>query len=205
MPSRNVLKSYTSDAYYHIYNRGVAKQVIYHDDEDYRVFLNLFKRYLSPEPIQDKKGRVYNHLAFRIELLSYCLMPNHFHILVYLHDPNSATTLLKSVSGAYTTYYNKKYERVGPLFQSRFKASRILHDDYLQHITRYIHMNPKNYIEWVYSSLNNYRGRRKTDWLNAQRMIDIFDGTSEEYMKFLTDYESNKTSLQELKPYLANK
>lgn len=61
MPSRNIVKLFMADQYYHVYNRGAGKQAIYHDDEDYAVFLNLFKRYLDIEPHTDKKGREYEH------------------------------------------------------------------------------------------------------------------------------------------------
>lgn len=206
MPSRNVLKQYVPDAYYHVHNRGVAKQAIFHDDEDYKVFLNLFKRYLDTEPTKDKKGREYEHLRDKIELLAYCLMPNHFHLLIYINETNSTgvTTLLRAVTGAYTVYYNKKYNRVGSLFQGCFKASHILRDNYLLHISRYIHMNPKNYTKWPYSSLADYQGTRSTAWLNAGRIMGLFEGNEAKYKEFLVDYEGNKQALEEIRSELAS-
>lgn len=135
MPARNIVKKYSPDSYFHIYNRGVAKQTIYHDEEDYAVFMNLLKRYLDIEPHADRSGRLYEHLRDDIELLTFCLMPNHFHLLVYLHDEDSATKLLRGVCTAYTLYYNRKYNRVGTIFQGRYKASRITSDSYLEHIS----------------------------------------------------------------------
>src|SRR5690349_16275253 len=140
MPSRNILRQFVPDACYHVYNRGVSRQTIFHESEDYAVFLNLLKRYLDVEPIRDPKGREYSSLRGEVELLAYCLMPNHFHLLFYLHEPDAITRLMRAVTGAYTIFYNKKYKRIGPLFQSRFKASHILDEAYLLHISRYIHM-----------------------------------------------------------------
>lgn len=203
MPSKNIIKIFAPEQYYHVYNRGVGKQVIYHDDEDFSVFLNLLKRYLDIEPHKDKKGREYEHLRDQVELLAYCLMPNHFHALVYIHDEQAMTKLLRAVCGAYTVYYNKKYDRVGHLFQGAYKASRIDDDAYLQHISRYIHINPKDYKSWPWSSLSAYQGKKQIDWVQPNRITELFNGPSE-YMDFLSDYEGYKISLDELKGQLAD-
>lgn len=204
MPSRNVLKQYVPDTYYHAYNRGVSKQVIYHDEEDYAVFLNLLKRYLDEQPHTDIKGREYEWLRGQVELLAFCLMPNHFHMLFYLQEPDAVTRLMQSVTGAYTIYYNKKYDRVGPLFQSRFKAARILNESYLMHISRYIHMNPDNYKSWSYSSLEDYLGNRHTGWLQHQRITEIFKEQRIDYRVFLSDYEDYKAVLEDVEAQLAS-
>lgn len=205
MPSRNTIKSFASDNYYHVYNRGVAKQVIYHDDEDYAVFLNLLKRYLDIESHTDRYGRTYDEMRDQVELLAYCLMPNHFHLLFYLHDEQAITKLLRAVCSAYTNFYNIKYKRVGTLFQGKYKASCITSDGYLQHISRYIHLNPKDYLEWPYSSLNAYLGKQKINWLQPDRVIDLFEGGQKEYLGFIKDYEAHKIALDDIKYELADK
>lgn len=202
MPSRNVLKVYVADGYYHIYNRGVNKQDIFIDNDDYRVFLNLFKRYLDDWPHKDKNGREYEWLHDQIILTAYCLMPNHFHLLIMQKKSNMMTQLLRNVCTSYTRYFNKKYKRVGPLFQSRYKASYITNDSYLQHISRYIHLNPKNYKNWDYSSYKYYLGKAKTAWINPQPILDLFEGDS--YYSFVTDYEDHKKMLDEIKAELAD-
>jgi putative transposase len=145
MPSRNILKIDIPHSYYHVYARGGSRQTIYNDAEDYSVFLNLFKRYLSKEPIKDPAGRKYPHFAESIELLAFCLMPNHFHILLYQHDEKTISSLMRGLMTSYSRYFNKKYNRSGPLFESRYKSSRISDDAYLMHISRYIHLNPKRW------------------------------------------------------------
>lgn len=204
MPSRNILKTYAPDCYYHIYNRGVAKQTIFHDEEDFAVFLNLLKRYLDIYPHKDNKGREFEHLRGRIELLAYCLMPNHFHLLALLHDPSALTKLLRSICTAYTGYYNKKYKRVGTLFQGRYKATIISSDSYLQHISRYIHLNPKDYSSWPYSSYKAYLGKQTITWLQQERIMELFDSSPKKYEHFLADYENYKESLSQIKYELAN-
>lgn len=202
MPSRNLEKIYLNEAYYHLYNRGVDKQAIFRDKEDYVVFLNLLKRYLDNEPTKDKKGREYDWLHDEAELLSYCLMPNHYHLLIYQHEPEAMTRLLRRVITSYTTYFNDKYQRVGYLFQSRFKASMITRDDYLQHISRYIHLNPANYKDWEFSSLDYYLGKKKTGWIRPSRILDLFP-SNKTYENFVADYAGHKAVADELEKELA--
>jgi putative transposase len=201
--SRNSRKIYLQNTHYHLYNRGVNKRSLFLDDEDYLVFLNLFKRYLSRKPEVDYKNREYPWLYNDIELLAFCLMPNHFHLLVYQLEEDAIKRLVKNVCGTYTIYFNKKYRRIGPLFQDRFKASMILDEEYLYHISRYIHLNPKNYLEWPYSSMHFYTGQKKAEWLQPHRILELFKDP-EDYLLFVKDYEDQKQILDEIKTSLAN-
>lgn len=202
MASKNRLKDYVDDSYYHVYNRGVNKRKIFLDSDDYAVFLNLLKRYLSKKPVKDNKQREYDWLYERLELLAFCLMPNHFHLLVYQHDEQAMTRLMRGVMTSYTTYFNKKYKRIGPLFQDRFKASRITEDPYLLHISRYIHLNPSSYKTWEFTSLPYYMSEKNAEWVRPERILDLFEKNS--YAKFVSDYESHKKVLDDLKHELAN-
>ncbi|HEY4714156.1 MAG TPA: hypothetical protein VIH30_07975, partial [Aquirhabdus sp.] len=83
MPSKHVVKEYAPDSYYHIYSRGVEKRQIFLDEKDFAVFLNMLKRYLSPVGAFDLSRREYPNFANQIELNAYCLMQNHFHLLIY--------------------------------------------------------------------------------------------------------------------------
>lgn len=203
MPSRNVLKIDLPDSYYHIYARGASRQEIFREPADYYVFLELFRRYLSPEEIKDSAGIPYAKLNEDIELLCYCLMPNHFHLLVYQVNDRAMQRLMRGVMTAYSRYFNKKYNRSGGLFESRYKASRISSDEYLMHITRYIHLNPKQWRDYTYSSLNLYIKQNDTDWLHEQRILDLFSSRSA-YLEFVQDYEAVKESLALIKSELAD-
>lgn len=202
MPSRNVVKLYDTDAYYHVYNRGVEKRTIFLDSSDYAVFVHLLRRYLSQEPELDRFGRKYGKLYDDVSLVAFCLMPNHFHMLIYQHDVEGVTRLMRAVAGSYTRYFNRKYERVGTLFQGVFKASRITDDAYFEHITRYIHLNPEDYLGWDWSSLSFYLGYREVDWIHPGTAADT-DG-SEKYLHFLEDYRSYQSTLDEVHSLLAD-
>lgn len=198
MPSRNTVKQYDTYTYYHVYNRGVAKQAIFIDKEDYAVFLSLLKRYLGEAPALDKKGREYEWLANDIVVAAFCLMPNHFHILVYQIELGAVTRLLRAVCGTYTVYFNKKYTRVGSLFQGIFKASMIRHDAYLVYISRYIHRNPALYWEWEWSSLPYWTGERVAGWIHPELLMDMTPKAYREFMSDNPDYEATHEAVEML-------
>lgn len=203
MSSRNVLKVDIADSYYHIYGRGGSKREIFLEDADYWYFLELFRRYLSPEEIRDSAGMPYAKLDDDIDLLCYCLMPNHFHLLVYQINAGGMQRLMRGVITAYSRYFNKKYDRSGQLLESRYKASMINSDAYLMHITRYIHLNPKQWQTYPYSSLELYAHPHTNDWLQEGRILELFNSRSE-YMTFVEDYESVKESFDLIKDELAD-
>lgn len=115
------------DSYYHIYNRGHNKQPIFLNYKDYmRYFLRL-KEYLT---------------KYSMSLIAYCLMPNHIHLLLKQEKDTTIDKFIHRLHTAYTMYFNKKYNRFGAAFQGRFKAIKIESDEYLLHLSRYIHLNP---------------------------------------------------------------
>lgn len=203
MPSRNVLKVDVADSYYHIYARGASKKDIFLEDIDYVFFLSLLKRYLSHERITNSVGIPYEKLSDDIELLTYCLMSNHFHLLVYQIQEGAMQRLMRGVMTAYSRYFNSKYRRSGSLFESRYKASRIANDAYLMHISRYIHLNPKKWADYPYSSLRFYRPHQPLDWLSPEKILDMFP-SSDAYYEFVADYEEAKEKLAFIKHELAN-
>jgi putative transposase len=203
MPGRNLIKEYGADQYYHIYSRGVNKQLVFEDKQDYAYFLGLLKRYLSDTPAQNSAHMAYPWYGERLELLAYCLMPNHFHLLIYQSDAMAMTEFMRSLITSYGMYFNKRHGRVGPVFQSRYLASNIDSDNYLEHISRYIHLNPKNWVTYEYSSLAYYQGKSAA-WVKPDKIIAIFNDDPLEYRKFLEDYESHKQILDELKFELAH-
>lgn len=197
MPAKNSLKIFAENTYYHIYNRGVEKRNIFIDNQDYEVFLHLLKYYLSEKnealthPIElvaptDKpiRPRPLRNLNKEIDLIAYCLMPNHFHLLVKQNTKNGITKLTRSVSTTYALYFNRRYKREGTLFQGRYKAVIIKNDSYLLHLSRYIHLNPLTLMtrtdlviwpHWPYSSYNYYLGTKKADWVKPEIILKFFE------------------------------
>ena len=192
MPSRNSIKDYVPSSYYHVYNRGVEKRLIFLDEDDYAVFMAYLRRHLDAPESDGIKIRRHAHYD-SLEMVAYCLMPNHFHLLLYVGDePRQLASFMQSVCTAYSMYFNKKYNRVGHLFQGRFKASRIIKDDYLQHISRYIHLNPVDYLEWPWSSLPIYLNKESTNWVHPDRVRSMVTGG---YLSFVEEYVDQKRIL----------
>jgi putative transposase len=188
MPSRNSIKQYAPNSYYHVYNRGVAKLPIFLDDHDKEYFLHLLKRHLDPTDTSTDRFQTPYKKFDDVKLLSYCLMHNHFHLLIYQIEPMALADFMKSILTAYTMYFNKKYKRVGHLFQGRFKASLILDDAYLLHITRYIHLNPYKYRTYTWSSYGYYIGQKKSHWMHPELILSLFRDVKD-YSAFVHDYE----------------
>lgn len=204
MSSKNRIKQYASDSYYHVYNRGVNKKVIFNTPKDYAVFLNILKRHLGSEVQKDSSGRPYDKFGDSIELLAFCLMPNHFHMYVYQSEDDRAIELfMRKVITAYVMYYNRKHNRIGPLFQDRYKASLIDNEAYFQHISRYIHRNPMNYRDYEWSSLPYYLGNRQADWVKPAKIMGLFENPYD-YSKFLDDIDDVFDSEDIVKVYLAD-
>lgn len=205
MPGRNLLRSHAPDGYFHVYNRGVNRRVIFKDAQDYQFFEGLFARHLGNKPAKDSKGREYLWFKPQVELLAYCLMPTHFHLLLIQKDDETAISkLLKSICTAYTMYFNKKYKRRGPLYENNFRASHILADSYLLHISRYIHLNPKKFSTWPHSSYKDYITESYRDWLTLEPMLELFDNNRDEYKLFVSDYKAMHDELEDLKYDLAD-
>ena len=203
MPRRNVIRSDAPDSYYHVYARGNSRHRIFIDEQDYITFLNLLERYLSPEEAKNPFGISYPNFYNRVDLLAYCIMPNHFHLLVFQRQPKDLTSLMQSIMTSYSRYFNARYKRSGPLFESRYRASIIMDDTYLEHITRYIHLNPKLWRSYEYSSLPYYLQRDEVSWVRPERILSLFDSPTA-YEAFVADYEENKKMLDILKKELAN-
>lgn len=204
MPAKNVNKTLSPNQYYHVYNRGVAKQKIFIDESDKKYFLRLLDRYLNSANDQvDGAGITYKKFDKDLELLCYCLMGNHFHMMFYLgNDMTAMTEFMRRIGTAYTMYFNLKYKRVGPLFQGTYKASHITSDSYLLHISRYIHMNPSRYMTYRYSSLRSYLDGVNPAFLKVEKIHALFKrGT---YASFLKEYVGAKRVLDDIKSSLAN-
>lgn len=202
MPARNTIREYVPHSYYHIYNCGVEKRRIFLDEKDYSTFLSLLERHLVKDP-DFGYGRLAETYYDSLELQAYCLMPNHFHLLVYVNDdPRAITKLMRRVCTAYTMYFNRKYKRSGPLLQSRFKAGRITSEPHAVHVSRYIHLRPKEYKSWPFSSVQHFIGDWQTEWVRPDRLYGLYEyGT---YEKLLDDYEGHKLAVEEIKHSLAD-
>lgn len=201
MPAKNSRKQYLENGYYHIYNRGVEKRKIFLDRQDYAVFLSYLKDYLSErneKELSEKlaepnvpwvtKNKILrclrmNNFFKEVTLLAYCLMPNHFHFFVRQKGAGAIDKFMNSLCTRYTMYFNRKYRRVGHLYQGVYKAVLITSDPQFLHLSRYIHrqalaLQGQALQEKQPCSYSEYLGRRKTEWVHPEEVLSYFDQTN---------------------------
>lgn len=174
---------------------------LFRDDMDRNYFVKLLCRHLVENYDEDSPVR-----AYAVEIIAYCLMGTHFHLLLNQEeDADAVTGYMRSVSTAYSMYYNKKYKSKGHVFQSNFRASHILQESYLAHITRYIHLNPRTYTTWKWSSYTDYIGKTDTAWVHNERLQEPHEIGSI-YAKFTEEWRSTDRRIQyaELRHTLAD-
>ncbi|HBH45986.1 MAG: hypothetical protein A2445_00475 [Candidatus Jacksonbacteria bacterium RIFOXYC2_FULL_44_29] len=162
MPYRRI--NFYQNGYYHVYNRGNRKSNIFRDKGDYIFFLKKVKEF------RDK---------YQIKIIAYCLMPNHFHLLVEQLGENAVSVFMRDLLHDYAVFFNYKYQVVGRLFQGPFKAKEIKSAGYLLHLTRYIHLNPLD-IGVAACDLENYQ------WSSCPEYIGTRLGTIPDYQDVIS-------------------
>lgn len=214
MPYRTT--PFVNDSFYHVYNRGVEKRQIFMEDKDYQRFLQTIYYYQFNGP----KPRFSTHKRFKIkdfdknpkivEIVCYCLMPNHFHLLLKQLKDNGIQEFLSKVTNSYTKYFNTKYKRVGPLLQGQFKAVSIETDEQLVHLSRYIHLNPfvaeitKDWKDFPYSSIHEFTGNSNLPICVTKYILDFFTSLTK-YKSFITDHQAYALQLSKIQHLLIDK
>ncbi len=146
--------SFSHNEFYHVYNRGVDKRTIFQDAKDYERFVNLLyltnsKNSIDLREIKRDEINVYEYERGDelVAIGAYCLMPNHFHLLLTPVIEGGVTKYMNKLCTSYSMYFNKKYLRSGTLFEGKFKAEWADTDQYLKYLYAYIHLNPVKLIQ----------------------------------------------------------
>lgn len=159
-----------SGEYYHIYNRGVNKMKIFTDFYDYDRFLKLLyvinnKTMKKFSDIETSPGKAWTFEKDEalVDIGLYCLMPNHFHLILKEKETGGITIFMHRLATAYSMYFNKKNQHSGSLFQGKFKSSHINNDRYFKYLFSYIHLNPVKLIQkdWKEVGVKNINKTKK--------------------------------------------
>lgn len=200
-------RPFDTNLYYHTYNRGVEKRTIFKTERDYRRFLGALNYYLHNQKLpftffqrltEDNKKKYLKANpkdldTQRVHLIAYCLMPNHFHLLLKGARHDGVTVFLSDISNSHTRYFNLKYERVGRLFQGTFKAKEITDEGSLLQVSRYLHINPTSSgltekpEDYLYSSYKAWIKQKETSLLSTgliSKWLEKF-GDTEGYKNFV--------------------
>ena len=216
--------SLATGEFYHIFNRGVARAPIFLHEKDYLqahdslFFYNHLNTHMKFSRFKDLSCDAKNEFNKRVsesdkfvDIVSYVLMPNHFHLLLQQKLDNGISIFLRKFSDSYSRYFNTKYERVGPLFQGAFKSRHIESENQLLHVSRYIHLNPltsfvaneKNFLSYKWSSLNEYL-MGKSD-LICFKPITFHFNSQEKYLKFILDQKDYQRRLKQIEHLIIEK
>jgi len=185
---------FIQDSYYHIYNRGAGKELIFREEANYYFVLDLIKRYST---------------EFKLAVIAYCLMPNHYHMLVCQQSEHRAGLLPQRVFNSYSKAYNKRYGRSGTLFEGPYKVVHVTGESHLRHLCRYIHANPvkdglvHKLEEWPFSNYLDWIGERQGTLLDSDFNERLFYSTAE-YQEFVQDFLMMRGLPAELDEYLDN-
>lgn len=196
--------------YKHALNRGNDKKQIFRDDNDYARFLFLIlflqspisiphperfiKKFIKTQDFQLRNEVLKNIIDRRtVELISFALMPNHFHLLLEELDDGGISYYMHRIQNAYVKYFNAKYERSGHLFQGNFKSVGVTNNNQFLYLSSYIHKNPKelhnwnkNYENYKYSSYQDFiKDNRWKGLLNTEIILEQFK-SKEEYRNFVS-------------------
>ena len=200
--------------FYHVYNRGVEKRDIFLDHNDRERFLRMLYIANATKPVvfrttKDVAYPLIDRGAQKLAIGAYCLMPNHFHLLVKETTEGGLSAFMEKLMTGYSMYFNKRYTRVGPLFQGRFKAEHVNRDEYLKYLFSYIHLNPVKIVDpswketgiakrdfakrhlssYRHSSFLDYTGvlREENDILSRKEFPEYF-AQPHEFSDFIDDW-----------------
>lgn len=219
MPGRDI--PLVNGEIYHVFNRGIAGQPIFANKRDFQRFLDLLKYYQNIHPplrysyflalSVDARNTMFQRLRtksdFLVDILGFCLMPNHFHVLLKQKQERGTSLFLSNLTNSYTRYFNTKQKRTGPVFQGKFKAVRIEDADQLLHVIRYIHLNPyTSYVvktifelkSYSYSSLQEYMKPVNLQLIQTDYVLSNFK-SFKSFMKFTFDQAEYQKKLETIK------
>lgn len=199
-------KEFAPGNYYHVYNRGNGRQEVFLEEQDYSFFLRRLKENIVPEKVPfslrrapSPGGYIRKQLPPQVfTLICYCLMPNHFHLLIRQNAELPLSKLVLKVCTSYSKYFNRKYDRVGHLFQDQYKSVLVEIDSQLLWLSAYIHQNPKvaglvgDLKDYPWSSYLDYVGQRGGTLCNKEVVLNQFK-SPDDYRTFVEQsYDSIK-------------
>lgn len=218
MPGR--LIPFANDQIYHVYNRGIDHRPTFTNRTELTRGMMVidFYRFVKPpirlskflELSNEERDRITKEIKSRndklIDLLAFCLMPNHFHFVVRQLHIDGISKFLANFQNSYTRYFNVKGTRIGPLFLDQFKAVRIETDEQLLHVSRYVHLNPlTSYVVKQFDDLLKYPWSSFGEYINGKPSIcEIntilgFFKHSRDYVSFVKDNASYQRELDKIK------
>lgn len=197
---------FANNEIYHVFNRGVEKRQIFLEEKDFKRFIETMQYYQIKNPpvrfsFRNRQSIIKHKIdeTLLVEIICYCLMPNHFHLLIKQLYEGGISLFLSKISNSYAKYFNTKYKRVGPLFQGFFKAVRVIDDRQLLQVSRYIHRNPIS--KFLVKDLKTYRFSSYRQYINLEdgfcsdKIIRNQFDSAKEYEQFVLNQDDYAKSI----------
>lgn len=199
---------------YHVFNHSVAGIPIFKGARENNLFIESMRFYLQAKP--PTKFSIYrqSRRTFPLNLkekwatiINFCLMPNHFHLLLRQEKGDGIKNFLQRVLGSFAHYFSLKNKFRGHVFEGNFKAVRVENEEQLLHLSRYIHLNPvtaylvENPEEYPYSSYKIYLGEESSDFVDPSPVLQNFS-SPDKYREFLLDQRDHQRTLEKIKHLL---
>lgn len=213
MPVKFRHKEYVAGGIYHIYNRGIDGRKVFGEEEDYQKFLELIENYVTKPKeggggifkenkpsVSERKSQM--NLEGEVDVIAYCLMPDHFHLVVKQNSQDGLTKLMRRVATAYVMYFNQKQGRRGPLFENIFRAVAVQPKSLLP-LSIYLHLHPVTPMrrkfgpvvtvtstrpeDYKYSSIGCYIGIIIFIWINT----GIINIQPDQYKRYIDQPQIN--------------
>lgn len=205
--------TFSNNEFYHIYNRGVDKRKIFLRNGHYLHFIETIRRILTTSSATPRfsKTLMTKETSFnKIDIICYCLMPNHYHLFIRQNEDNGITEFMHKLNTSYTKYFNISNKRTGRLFEYTFKAVHIESENQVIHTSRYIHLNPLiadlvfDLKKYKWSSYLDYIGKRNDGFCQKEEILDLFgrEDQAGKYEQFVMDQESYQRELNRIKNML---
>lgn len=205
-----------SGSYYHIFNRGIDRQPTFHTKRDYERALQTLSYYrpstnsvkysqFLKKPLEERQSIIkeINANPHQVTIIAYCLMPNHFHLLLKQNEELGISKFLANFQNSYVKYFNVKHKRTGSLFDRQFKAVLIESENQLLHLTRYIHLNPYSSHLIKKEEITTYPYTSLPEYLSGQYKIakpsQVLDINPSRYERFVLDQSDYQQRLESLK------
>ncbi len=187
--------SFAPDEWYHCFNRGIDKRIVFNDRADYERFIQLL--YLSNSDRSIHRSDLYSSTTEEVLRIprgkqlvgigAFCLMPNHFHLLLNERTEGGISAFMQKLGTAYTMYFNKRAQRSGSLFTKPFRSRHVGQDEYFQHLVHYIHCNPADLYEhsWKKGIVRDVRMLEKKLLAYRYSSLGAFDANSHAFRAIL--------------------
>jgi len=206
----------TNEITYHVFTKSIAEYKIFNDPKEYSRMMDVIKYYGKEKP--EMKFSRYAELRRNnernevlsinrvkddlVKIIAYCIMPTHIHLILRQEKKDGISIYMDRILGSHTRYFNIANDRKGPLWEGKFKNVMVDKDEYLYHLTRYIHLNPvtahlvEKPEDWIATSYNEYISKDKKGICSFEDVLDITPNLYRDFVEERIEFQRNLAKIK---------